>query len=73
MLAFISFFVSTSEYVIAGILDQIAAWADTTISAAGLSVKAVSWIAALSVAIAVILAVVLFSRKTSRGVIIESN
>lgn len=73
MLAFISFFVSTSEYVIAGILDQIAAWADTTISAAGLSVKAVSWIAAVSVAIAIILAAVSFSRKTSRGVIIESN
>ncbi|WP_248928887.1 MFS transporter [Paenibacillus hamazuiensis] len=35
MLAFISFFVSTSEYVIAGILDQIAAWAHISVSAAG--------------------------------------
>lgn len=35
MLAFISFFVSTSEYVIAGILDQIVAWANISVSAAG--------------------------------------
>lgn len=35
MLAFISFFVSTSEYVIAGILDKIAAWAHISIPAAG--------------------------------------
>ncbi|MFC5447044.1 MFS transporter [Paenibacillus aestuarii] len=35
MLAFISFFVSTSEYVIAGILDQIASWANISVPAAG--------------------------------------
>lgn len=35
MLAFISFFVSTSEYVIAGILDNIAQWAHISVSAAG--------------------------------------
>ncbi|MGO4271917.1 MFS transporter, partial [Paenibacillus sp. TAF58] len=35
VLAFISFFVSTSEYVIAGILDQIAAWAHISVSATG--------------------------------------
>ncbi|TVX98568.1 MFS transporter [Paenibacillus cremeus] len=35
LLAFISFFVSTSEYVIAGILDQIADWAQISVSAAG--------------------------------------
>lgn len=35
MLAWISFFVSTSEYVVAGILDQIAAWANISVSAAG--------------------------------------
>jgi DHA1 family putative efflux transporter-like MFS transporter len=35
MLAFISFVVSTSEYVIAGILDKIAAWAHISVSAAG--------------------------------------
>ncbi|WP_027091910.1 MFS transporter [Cohnella thermotolerans] len=35
LLAFMSFYVSTSEYVIAGILDQIAAWANISISAAG--------------------------------------
>ncbi|WP_026961629.1 MFS transporter [Alicyclobacillus herbarius] len=35
MLAFISFFVSTSEYVIAGILDKIAAWAHVSVSTAG--------------------------------------
>jgi DHA1 family putative efflux transporter-like MFS transporter len=35
MLAFMSFFVSTSEYVIAGVLDKIAAWAHISISAAG--------------------------------------
>lgn len=35
MLAFITFFVSTSEFVIAGILDQLAAWAQISVSAAG--------------------------------------
>ncbi|WP_275439934.1 MFS transporter [Paenibacillus sp. ACRRY] len=35
MLALISFVVSTSEYVIAGILDNIAQWADVSVSAAG--------------------------------------
>ncbi|GIO28955.1 MULTISPECIES: hypothetical protein [Paenibacillus] len=35
MLAFIGFFVSTSEYVMAGILDQIAAWAYISVSATG--------------------------------------
>jgi DHA1 family putative efflux transporter-like MFS transporter len=35
MLAFISFFVSTSEYVIAGILDNIAQWAHVSVAAAG--------------------------------------
>ncbi|MFL0196036.1 MFS transporter [Clostridium sp. WILCCON 0269] len=35
MLAFISFVVSTSEYVVAGILDKIAAWAHISVSAAG--------------------------------------
>jgi DHA1 family putative efflux transporter-like MFS transporter len=35
MLAFISFFVSTSEYVIAGILDKIASWAHISVPAAG--------------------------------------
>ncbi|MFL6559999.1 MAG: MFS transporter [Bacillus sp. (in: firmicutes)] len=35
MLAFISFVVSTSEYVIAGILDKVAAWADISVSSAG--------------------------------------
>ncbi|WP_263559834.1 MFS transporter [Paenibacillus polymyxa] len=34
-LAFISFFVSTSEYVIAGILDNIAIWAHISVAAAG--------------------------------------
>ncbi|MBD2872782.1 MFS transporter [Paenibacillus arenilitoris] len=35
LLAFISFFVSTSEYVIAGILDQISVWAHITVASAG--------------------------------------
>lgn len=35
MLAFISFVVSTSEYVIAGILDKVADWAHISVSAAG--------------------------------------
>lgn len=35
MLAFISFIVSTSEYVIAGILDNIAQWAHVSVAAAG--------------------------------------
>lgn len=35
MLAFISFFVSTSEYVIAGILDNIAQWSHISLAAAG--------------------------------------
>ncbi|WP_254777114.1 hypothetical protein [Paenibacillus sp. yr247] len=35
MLAFISFFVSTSEYVIAGSLDNIAQWAHISVAAAG--------------------------------------
>ncbi|MCL6489669.1 MAG: MFS transporter [Alicyclobacillus mali] len=35
LLAFISFFVSTSEYVIAGILDKIAAWVHVSVSTAG--------------------------------------
>ncbi|MEK3914181.1 MFS transporter [Paenibacillus sp. FSL H7-0331] len=43
------------------------------IAAGGISIRAVSWIAAISVAIALILAVVSFSRKTSRRVIYESN
>jgi DHA1 family putative efflux transporter-like MFS transporter len=43
------------------------------IAAGGISIRAVSWIAAISVAIALILAAVSFSRKTSRRVIYESN
>lgn len=35
MLAFMSFVVSTSEYVIAGVLDKIADWAHITVPAAG--------------------------------------
>jgi DHA1 family putative efflux transporter-like MFS transporter len=35
ILAFATFVVSTSEYVIAGILDKIAAWAHISVSAAG--------------------------------------
>lgn len=78
MLAFIGFVISTSEYVIPGILDKVAASAHISVSAAGQlitvftianakgsSMLAISWIGAASVAIAVCMAAVSFSLSRS--------